>query len=80
MGGNQSNRVTKERRRKLVTSLANGFDFATLDHIDRKWLRQRMLVNQTGRVTDKGKQWACKFLADEADKLMAEYGHADFAE
>lgn len=60
-------------RAPLVTSLANGFDFAALNGKDRNWLRKRALVNQTGTITDKGRQWASELLAREADELMAGY-------
>ncbi len=58
------------RRRMLITSLVNGFDFAALNGDDRNWLRKRRLVNRTGDVTEKGRNWARHFLAVEADELV----------
>jgi hypothetical protein len=72
-------RMTEEKR-MLVTSLANGFDFAALNGDDRKWLRRRRLVNQTGTVTDKGRAWSSVYLAEEADRLMAGEVCQDFGE
>lgn len=63
-------RMSAERK-KLVTNLANGFEFGSLAGKDRRWLRRRRMVNQTGLVTDKGRQWASELLAREADELMA---------
>lgn len=73
-------RTKADGRHQLVTSLANGFDFETLNWKERKWLRMRRLVNQTGLVTDKGHRWARELLAAEADRLMAGNAIVDFEE
>lgn len=69
---------TREDRRLLVTSLANGFDFAGINGDARKWLRRRRLVLDSGAVTEKGRAWARELLAKEADELMAGNDCLDF--
>lgn len=70
----------RSERKRLVMSLANGFDFAGIDGVARHWLRKRMLVNHIGMPTDKGKRWACALLAHEAERIIAGELCADFGE
>jgi hypothetical protein len=63
----------RERRKPLIMSIANGFDFSRLNGDERHFLRLRRLVNRTGVPTEKGRGWAAYLLAVEADKISEGY-------